>query len=41
MVDDHQSGARDYGVPLWSLLMFEAFLRKTIGARSADKFKVA
>ena len=30
MVDDHQSGARDYGVPLWSLLMFEAFLRKTI-----------
>jgi len=41
MVDDHQSGARDYGVPLWSLLMFEAFLRKTMGARSADKFKVA
>jgi asparagine synthase (glutamine-hydrolysing) len=41
MVDDHQSGARDYGVPLWSLLMFEAFLRKTMSARAADKFKVA
>ncbi len=41
MVDDHQSGARDYGVSLWSLLMFEAFLRKTMGARSAEKFKVA
>ena len=41
MVADHQSGARDYGVPLWSLLMFEAFLRKTIGARDAEKVKVA
>ena len=34
-------GARDYGVSLWSLLMFEAFLRKIMGARSAEKFKVA
>ena len=41
MVDDHQSGVRDYGVSLWSLLMFEAFLRKTMGASTADKFKVA
>ena len=41
MVDEHQSGARDYGVSLWSLLMFEAFLRKVMGARSAEKFKVA
>jgi asparagine synthase (glutamine-hydrolysing) len=41
MVDDHQSGMRDYGVSLWSLLMFEAFLRKTMSARSAEKFKVA
>ena len=41
MVDDHQSGVRDYGVSLWSLLMFEAFLRKTMGARSAEKVKVA
>ncbi len=41
MVDEHQSGARDYGVSLWSLLMFEAFLRKAMGARSTESFKVA
>jgi asparagine synthase (glutamine-hydrolysing) len=29
-VDAHQSGARDYSAPLWSLLMFEAFLRKVV-----------
>ncbi len=28
MVDEHQSGLRDYSGPLWSLLMFESFLRK-------------
>jgi asparagine synthase (glutamine-hydrolysing) len=27
LVDGHQSGARDYSAPLWTLLMFEAFLR--------------
>jgi len=27
LVDTHQSGARDYSAPLWTLLMFEAFLR--------------
>lgn len=27
MVDQHQSGLRDYSAPIWSLLMFEAFLR--------------
>ena len=27
LVDAHQSGARDYSAPLWTLLMFEAFLR--------------
>ncbi|MDT3670671.1 MAG: amidotransferase 1, exosortase A system-associated [Aromatoleum sp.] len=27
LVEAHQSGARDYSAPLWSLLMFEAFLR--------------
>jgi asparagine synthase (glutamine-hydrolysing) len=29
MVDAHQSGRRDYSAPLWSLVMFEAFLRRT------------
>jgi asparagine synthase (glutamine-hydrolysing) len=27
LVSAHQSGARDYSAPLWTLLMFEAFLR--------------
>jgi len=27
LVDAHQSGARDYSAPLWTVLMFEAFLR--------------
>ena len=26
LVDDHASGMRDYSAPLWTLLMFEAFL---------------
>jgi asparagine synthase (glutamine-hydrolysing) len=29
LVDHHQSGLRDYSTPLWTLLMFEAFLRNT------------
>jgi len=28
MVDDHQSGRRDYSAPLWTLMMFETFYRK-------------
>lgn len=27
MVDQHQSGQRDYGVQIWALMMFESFLR--------------
>lgn len=27
MVEDHQSGRRDYSAPLWTLLMFDGFLR--------------
>lgn len=41
MVDQHQSGARDYGVSLWSLLVFEAFLRNVMGARTSEKLRVA
>ena len=29
LVDDHQSGRRDHATPLWTLLMFEAFLRRS------------
>ncbi|MGR6033893.1 MAG: XrtA/PEP-CTERM system amidotransferase [Candidatus Nitrosoglobus sp.] len=35
LVEQHLSGLRDYSAPIWSLLMFEAFLRRTIdGERS-------
>jgi asparagine synthase (glutamine-hydrolysing) len=30
LVDAHQSGACDYSSPLWTLLMFEAFLRNVV-----------
>jgi asparagine synthase (glutamine-hydrolysing) len=30
LVDQHASGARDHSGPLWSLLMFDAFLRQEI-----------
>jgi asparagine synthase (glutamine-hydrolysing) len=30
IVDQHQSGARDHSTPIWTLLMFDAFLRCTI-----------
>jgi len=32
LVQAHQSGARDYSAPLWTLLMFESFLRRTADA---------
>jgi len=34
LVDDHQSGRRDYSTPLWTLLMFESFLRNVMGAQA-------
>jgi asparagine synthase (glutamine-hydrolysing) len=33
MVDQHQSGFRDFSAPLWSLLMFESSLRGILGRR--------
>ncbi len=32
LVDAHQSGASDYSAPIWTLLMFEAFLRQVVDA---------
>ena len=34
MVDEHQAGRQDHATTLWSVLMFDAFLRKT-GASAA------
>ena len=31
LVDAHQAGTSDYSAPLWTLLMFEAFLRNGVG----------
>lgn len=31
MVDHHESGVRDYSASIWSIVMFEAFLRKNRG----------
>jgi len=36
MVDQHQKGLRDYSAPLWSLLMFDAFLRREMQPRQHD-----
>ncbi len=30
LVADHQSGVRDHSAPIWTLLMFEAFLRQVV-----------
>jgi asparagine synthase (glutamine-hydrolysing) len=34
LISAHQSGARDYSASLWTLLMFEAFLRKVVDAQA-------
>jgi asparagine synthase (glutamine-hydrolysing) len=35
LLDEHQAGRRDHSAPLWSLLMFDAFLRQADGAAAA------
>ena len=35
LVEAHQSGERDYSAPLWTLLMFEAFLRQVVDGGGA------
>ena len=32
MVEQHEAGTKDYSAPLWSVLMFETFLRVSLGA---------
>jgi len=36
LVQAHQSGSSDYSAPLWSLLMFEAFLRNAMGESNRE-----
>ncbi|MBL8482805.1 MAG: amidotransferase 1, exosortase A system-associated [Rhodocyclaceae bacterium] len=37
LVDAHQSGMRDYSAPIWTLLMFEGFLRNVMDVPVAAK----
>jgi asparagine synthase (glutamine-hydrolysing) len=37
LVSSHQSGAHDQSAPLWTLLMFEAFLRKVVDGSAAPQ----
>ena len=41
LVDDHQSGVRDYSAPLWTLMMFESFLRNVMGESATTKVQAA
>jgi asparagine synthase (glutamine-hydrolysing) len=41
LVDAHDSGARDYSAPLWTLLMFEAFLRNVLQPEVATASEAA
>jgi asparagine synthase (glutamine-hydrolysing) len=34
LVEQHERGARDYSAPIWSLLMFDSFLRSVLGDAS-------
>ena len=36
VADEHLSGARDHSTPIWTLLMFDAFLRNVMGGSVAN-----
>jgi asparagine synthase (glutamine-hydrolysing) len=41
LVEDHQAGRRDHSQPLWTLLMFESFLRNVMGAKAGARAQAA
>ena len=41
LVSEHQAGVRDHSAPLWTLTMFEAFLRNVVGAQAAPRLREA
>lgn len=41
LVEDHLSGRRDYSAPLWTLMMFESFLRNVMGAQVDSRIGAA
>jgi len=41
LVDQHESGMRDYSAPIWSLLMFDSFLRSVLNEAAAPALQAA
>jgi asparagine synthase (glutamine-hydrolysing) len=41
LIARHESGARDYAGPIWTLLMFEAFLRNALDGKAAVDLRLA
>ncbi len=41
LVDQHEAGSHDHSIPLWSLTMFDAFLRQVCGATSGTAMGLA
>ena len=39
LIDAHESGVRDYSAPIWSLLMFESFLRTVLGEQATPALR--
>jgi len=37
LVEQHQSGVRDHSAPLWSLLMFDAFIGQAVPAETESR----
>jgi asparagine synthase (glutamine-hydrolysing) len=41
LVDAHQAGTRDYSSPLWTVLMFESFLRNVLEGGGREELREA
>jgi len=41
LLEDHQAGRRNHSQPLWTLLMFESFLRNVMGASAGTRARAA
>ncbi len=41
LVDQHESGVRDYSAPIWSLLMFDSFLRSVLNDAAEPALRAA
>jgi len=41
LVEQHESGVRDHSAPIWSLLMFDSFLLKSMGEENTHALRAA